>query len=189
MFDEAMIVVSGLPRSGTSLMMQMLAAGGIPVLSDGLRAPDEDNPRGYLEYEPVKATKRDNSWVAAGQGKAVKVVHALLRDLPAAYQYRVILMRRPLAQVVASQRAMLERLGRSGARIPDETLASLLGAQLNSVAEWLRTQPNFRLLELEYYACISHPLDVASEVSAFLDGRADASAMAAAVDPALYRRR
>jgi hypothetical protein len=189
MSENEIVVVSGLPRSGTSLMMQMLAAGGIPILTDGVRPPDEDNPRGYLEYEPVKGTKRDNSWVEAGRGKAVKVVHALLPDLPAAYHYRVILMRRPLAQVVASQRAMLERLGRPGGRLPDETLAGLLGAQLNAVADWVTIQLNFHLLEIEYHACIANPLDVASQVSAFLDGRADAALMAAAVDPSLYRRK
>src|SRR5438046_6429896 len=105
-------VVSGLPRSGTSLMMQMLRAGGMPVRTDGFRKADEDNPRGYLEYEPVKRTREDSSWVSDAVGKAVKVVYLLLRDLPDGFDYRVILMRRSLREVLASQSAMLMRSGR-----------------------------------------------------------------------------
>src|ERR1022692_2693155 len=97
--DSFVTVVSGIPRSGTSLMMQMLAAGGMPVLAGELRAPDEDNPRGYFEFEPVKRTKRDPAWLREAPGKAVKVVYLLLRDLPAGYDYRVIVMRRDLNDV------------------------------------------------------------------------------------------
>src|SRR5262245_41311102 len=110
--DRAYVtVVSGLPRSGTSLMMQMLAAGGMAVLTDELRGPDPDNPRGYYEFEPVKRTRHDPSWLVGAPGKAVKLVHLLLYDLPAEYSYRVIFMKRRLSEVLASQRAMLDRQG------------------------------------------------------------------------------
>src|SRR6185312_6287356 len=138
-------VVSGLPRSGTSLMMQMLAAGGIPPLSDGLRSADPDNPRGYFEYEPVKRTKQDDTWTDAAPGKAAKVVYALLKDLPTRHDYRVIWMRRPLDEVIASQRAMLARVGREGARIPDRVLAGRFEAELALTESWLQQQPNFRV--------------------------------------------
>ncbi len=108
------VVVSGLPRSGTSMMMQMLAAGGLSVLSDGIRTADEDNPRGYYELEAVKQTKQDPSWLAGSEGKAVKLIHALLTDLPVDRPYRVIVMRRKTETVVKSQAVMLERLGHEG---------------------------------------------------------------------------
>src|SRR5262245_57703089 len=105
-------IVSGLPRSGTSLMMRMLEAGGMPVLVDNIRAADEDNPAGYYEFEPVKQTSADNAWVKLAVGKAVKVVYRLLYDLPAGFRYRVLFMQRDMAEVLASQRKMLERAGK-----------------------------------------------------------------------------
>jgi len=114
--DETITVVSGLPRSGTSMMMQMLGAGGLAVLTDGKRGADADNPRGYYEYEAVKSLGQDASWLASAGGKAVKIVSALLIHLPDGFDYRVIFMRRPIAEVLASQRAMLDRLGHAGPR-------------------------------------------------------------------------
>jgi hypothetical protein len=181
-------VVSGVPRSGTSLMMQMLAAGGMPVLTDGVRAADEGNPRGYLEFEPVKRTKEDATWLSTAQGKSVKMVYFLLRDLPADYEYRVILMRRDLREVIASQRAMLTRLGRSGADLSDTRMAALFEAQLGETRAWLRAQRNFSVLELDYSDCLQAPLYAASRANAFLGGTLDELRMAAAVDVSLYRR-
>src|SRR3569833_79554 len=108
-------VVSGLPRSGTSMMMQMLAAGGMPMLTDGVRGPDPDNPRGYFAFGPVKRTPQDARWLAGAPGKAVKVVHSLLPALPGGYEYRVLFMLRDMHEVLASQDTMLRRLGRCGA--------------------------------------------------------------------------
>src|SRR5690349_19374505 len=113
--DSEIIIVSGLPRSGTSLMMQMLAGGGVEILTDAIRTADDDNPRGYLEFEPVKKTKQDSSWVPAARGKAVKMVSQLLYDLPPAERYRIIFMSRDLDEVLASQEKMLARLGRPAA--------------------------------------------------------------------------
>lgn len=186
---EWITVVSGLPRSGTSLMMQMLAAGRIPVLIDEVRAADPDNPRGYFEYERVKRTKHDASWTDSAAGKAVKVVYALLKDLPPRHEYRVIWMRRPLDEVISSQRAMLTRLGRDGARIPERTLAERFGAELAQTESWLRQQRNFRMLDISYHDCVDDPAASALAVSEFLGGFAQADKMAAAVEPALYRQR
>src|SRR5271163_4870234 len=105
------VIVSGLPRSGTSLMMQMLAAGGMPVLSDGERQADTDNPRGYLEWERIKQLPNDPQSIAAGEGKVVKVISRLLLALPAGPEYRIIFMERPLPEVLASQDQMLRRRG------------------------------------------------------------------------------
>lgn len=186
-------VVSGLPRSGTSLMMQMLAAGGMPVLTDSVRAADEDNPRGYLEFEPVKGLARDAGWVAEAEGKAVKVICVLLRELPADYQYRVILMQRDLREVVASQRAMLERSGREGAAVGDQRLLEIFGNEMRDLNTWLASQGNFEVLEVSYLECLRKPGRAARKVAAFLGAglysvALDAEAMAAAVDISLYRQ-
>src|SRR5437660_12828449 len=113
--DSEIIIVSGLPRSGTSLMMQMLENGGVPVVTDHIRTADTDNPRGYYEFEQVKKIKQDASWLPATRGKAVKMVSQLLYDLPTSERYKIIFMERDLDEVLASQEKMLERLGRKAA--------------------------------------------------------------------------
>ncbi len=186
---EPITIVSGLPRSGTSLMMQMLAAGGLPALTDEIRAADEDNPRGYLEFEPVKKTRQDPSWLERAPGKAVKMVYLLLRDLPATHRYRVIMMNRALPEVIASQQAMLVRSGKTGANLPPEKMASIFAGQLAQTSRWLAAQPNFETLAVNHRECIEHPAAAATAVNTFLGGHLDPSARAAAVDPALYRQR
>jgi hypothetical protein len=170
-------------------MMQMLEAGGMPVLSDGVRTPDADNPRGYLEFEPVKRIGQDASWVAQAAGKAVKVVYALLRDLPRGYQYRVIMMRRDVREVVASQRAMLERRGRAGADVSDARMAEIFEEEMRSILGWLSRQLGIEVLEVNYRDCLHRVTAVAGSVNGFLGGRLDESRMAAAVDPSLCRQR
>jgi hypothetical protein len=182
-------VVSGLPRSGTSLMMQMLAAGGLPPLTDGIRAADDDNPRGYLEFEPVKRTRQDASWVPSALGKAVKMVYLLLRDLPADYHYRVILMRRDLQEVLASQNAMLQRSGKQGANLSGERMAALYSGQLSQIVEWLGRQPNFSLLEVQHRDCLYATAEAAAAVNGFLGGTLDEARMVAAIDAGLHRRK
>ncbi len=185
---EFVTIVSGLPRSGTSLMMQMLSAGGMPVLTDSVREADEDNPRGYFEFEPVKRTKDDAGWVADARGKAVKMVYLLLKELPAAHQYRVILMRREMSEVLASQRAMLERLGRAGADVGNERMAAIFEEQMSSVVSWLRAQPNFAVLEVRHGDCLTKPMEVAGCVNEFVGGGLDEAGMVRVVDLSLYRR-
>jgi hypothetical protein len=182
-------VVSGLPRSGTSLMMQMLAAGGIPPLTDNLRQPDESNPRGYFEFDAVKRLRTDHSWLDRARGHALKIIHVLLRDLPmdGRFNYRVLLMQRPMEEVLSSQRVMLERQGKQSA---DATvLAKVYATQLAQVEEWLATQPCAAQLAVPYHRVVTSPADVAAQVSDFLDGHLDVAAMAATVAPELYRQR
>lgn len=180
-------VISGVPRSGTSLVMQMLAAGGYPLLCDDARPPDVHNPRGYLEYAPVKALRRDTSWLPEARGRAVKVIHALASVLPEGFDYRLVLVRRDLHEVVASQEAMLPRPLEDG--LGAERLVEIFSAQLAELDAWLAGQPHFRVLRLDYAALLTEPRAAAAELAAFLEGELDTEAMAAAVDPALYRQK
>lgn len=182
-------IVSGLPRSGTSLMMQMLVAGGLPPLTDDLRAPDESNPRGYFEFEPVKRLRSDKLWLDQARGRVVKIIHLLLRELPTdgRFQYRVILMKRPMEEILASQRVMLERQGKTSA--DEAMLAKIYLSQLAQVEEWLATQPTFRFLATEHGRVLREPLGAAKEINGFLEQDLDLEAMAAVIDPALYRQR
>jgi hypothetical protein len=182
-------VVSGVPRSGTSMLMQMLRAGGFPVLTDGFREPDSHNPRGYLEFEPARRLRRDTSWVGAAEGRAVKVVHALVRCLPAGHDYRVILIRRDLGEVVASQQAMLADVSALDGGLSPQRLAEIFEAQLRELEECLEAQPRFRVLGVGHAEALAQPRRVAEELSRFLGGGLDVEAMAAAVDPALHRQR
>jgi tetratricopeptide (TPR) repeat protein len=182
-------VVSGLPRSGTSLVMQMLAAGGVPMLTDGRRQQDESNPRGYLEYEPVKNLRNDNSWLAAAQGRGVKIITHLLPYLASEFQYRIVYVERDLDEVLLSQRRMLERDGRQGARISDEQLRRTYSSQVTNIRRWLDAQPNVRLHTINFRELLAQPRESATAIAEFLGGGLDVDAMAAAVDPTLYRSR
>ncbi|AUX26899.1 hypothetical protein SOCEGT47_074690 [Sorangium cellulosum] len=180
-------VVSGLPRSGTSMTMRMLGAGGAPVLTDGLRAPDEDNLRGYFEFEPVK--QKDRSWIPTARGKAVKMVYRLLYELPPDERYDVIFVRRRMSEILASQKKMLSRSGSRVTPLSDEQLAAIYEDEVKSALIWARAQPNFRLIEVSYNAVLSAPLEEAARIAAFLERPLDVEAMARAVDADLYRNR
>lgn len=182
-------IVSGLPRSGTSLMMQMLAAGGIAPLSDDLRAPDESNPRGYFEFEPVKQLRADHSWLNRARGKVVKIIHLLLRELPCdgSFTYRVVLMKRPIEEVLASQSAMLQRQGKTSA--DSQVLAKVYLAQLAQIEEWLAAQPSFKVLKMEYHHLLANARDQVQSLNEFLGGGLNLDQMEQAIDPALYRQR
>ncbi|MGE5193482.1 MAG: sulfotransferase domain-containing protein [Deltaproteobacteria bacterium] len=182
-------IVSGVPRSGTSMMLRMLAAGGLPVLTDGVRGADEDNPHGYLEWEGVKSLKEDASWVARAVGKAVKVIYHWLPALPLEFRYRVVFMQRDLDEVLASQSAMLERRGAVTQSPDDATMKRLFQEELREIDEWLRQRPSFVRLDVDYADVIADPRVQADRVSAFLGGELDNQAMADIVDPAMYRRR
>jgi hypothetical protein len=182
-------VVSGLPRSGTSLVMQMLAAGGMPVLSDGVRASDDDNPAGYFEFEPVKRTRSDPVWVPSAAGKAVKVIYLLLTDLPLTFSYRVIFMRRDLNEVVSSQQKMLQRRGEPGAGLDVAEMARVFQRQLEKVETWLAAQPSFSVMFLKYRDVVNEPLIHADRIREFLGVDLDTRAMSAVVNPKLYRNR
>ncbi len=182
-------VVSGLPRSGTSLMMQMLHAGGMEVLSDGARGADDNNPKGYLELEAVKHTSTDSTWVDDAAGRAVKVIHALLRSLPEGYRYRVIFMKRRLDEVVASQDAMLGRIGRKGTTMGSDALRAAYAREYERIGAWLSDQPNFEVHEVSYNGLMDDPERVVAGVCGFVGGGLDAGRMLGVVDPSLYRER
>lgn len=186
MCDET-IIVSGLPRSGTSMMMQMLQAGGTQILTDGVRGADPDNTRGYFELEAVKRTRIDSSWLDDAPGKAVKVIHVLISDLPQDRRYRVILMRRGVQGILASQATMLQRTGRKGSSLPPERLGKALERQLNNTRAYIQEHSFFDLLEIQYEEVLADPLGQAEQINRFLGGGLDVRSMAAAVDPALCR--
>jgi len=186
---DYVIVVSGLPRSGTSMMMKAIHAGGIDPIIDHIRKADEDNPKGYYEFEPVKKTKEDASWLQNASGKVVKMVYRLLYDLPAAYEYRVIFMQRDLKEVLASQNIMLERSGKTGGAIPDEQMQALFKNELVKCEKWLAQQPNFKVLYINHRDMINRGTTLVQKINDFLDGGMDTSAMASTVDPTLYRNR
>ncbi len=171
------------------MMMQVIEAGGIPALTDNVRKRDEDNPRGYYEFEPVKRTKKDPSWVAGARGKVVKMVYRLVYDLPNGYEYRVIFMQRNIDEVLASQKIMLERLGRQGATIGDEKLKELFTAELTTFNRWISNHSNFSICTVNYRAMITSPIAECERINAFLGGILNVKAAAAAVQPDLYRNR
>jgi hypothetical protein len=186
---QEIAIVSGLPRSGTSLVMQMLAAGGLPVLTDDARGPDPDNPRGYFEHTGALALARNPAWLAAARGRAVKLVHALLPHVPAELPCRVVLLERNLAEVLASQSAMLRRRGEPEVAADGPRLERAFGRQLREVRAQLEARPRTRLLLLEHARVIAEPAAAARELAAFLGGGLDLAAMAAVVDVTLYRQR
>ncbi len=182
-------IISGLPRSGTSLAMNAISSGGIVPLADNIRKADEDNPKGYYEFEPIKKTKDDAAWLNNATGKAVKMVYRLLYALPDTCWYKVVFMRRDLKEVLASQGKMLERNGKPAGAISDEKMQALFTAELKKCETWLAEQPNFKVLYVEHRDMITNSLEQARKISEFLDSGLDVNAMAAVVDPGLYRNR
>ena len=181
-------VVSGLPRSGTSMMMQILQAGGLPVLCDQVRAADEHNPRGYLEYEKVRRLATDNSWLTEAEGKAIKVVSQLLYHLPPQFEYRVIFMRRDLTEVLRSQERMLVSLNVTS-DIEQQALREHFTRHLEALDLWLRSQANTQVFPCNYSRMIADTALLAGSISAFLQIPLDPEKMASAIDPTLYHQR
>ena len=187
---KPIVVVSGLPRSGTSMMMRMLDQGGLAPVTDGIRESDEDNPRGYYEVELVKGLKKqqDKSWLGAAEGKAIKIVSSLLKDLPPDYCYDVIFMNRSLDEVIASQNKMIVRRGETSGSA-DQQMRQLYEQHLRSIRSWLAKQGNFRLLEVGYNQAMQDPAGQAERVKNFLGLPLNAVKMSEAVDEQLYRNR
>jgi tetratricopeptide (TPR) repeat protein len=182
--SESVVVVSGLPRSGTSLLMQLLNAGGLKVLTDELRPADEDNPHGYFEYEPVKNLFKDSNWLLEARGKAIKIVAPLLLALPPGLACRVILSERDLDEVLDSQDRMLRRRNHPPApperrRILKEEYVRIL----DRVKAMLAARPATQVLVIHHRDAIADPLGAAELVNEFLGGRLDVAKMAAAVNP------
>ncbi|HIF95856.1 MAG TPA: sulfotransferase family protein [Myxococcales bacterium] len=178
-------VVSGIPRSGTSLMMNILQAAGLPILSDGKREPDASNPRGYFELDAVKRSRRDTGWLTAAPGGAVKIIHSLLDCLPDDYTYRVILMRRPIAAVVASQNRMLDLQGKHQPGLGDERLKAILLSQLEESRKLLAAKPCFDWIEIDYPSLIDQPQPALEALGDFLGLSLQIEKLIGCIDPTL----
>jgi hypothetical protein len=189
-YGKPIVVVSGLPRSGTSMLMKMLEAGGLESLSDGIREADEDNPKGYYELERVKDLDKgkDKSWLSEGRGKGVKIISFLLQDLPPDYAYKVVFVRRSLPEVIASQNKMLSRRDEA-AETTDEKMIENFKAHLLRVEVALAHRSNFEVLYVNHRDVLSDPAEQARRMSRFIGGALDERKMAEVVDPALYRNR
>jgi hypothetical protein len=188
MDKNTITVVSGLPRSGTSMMMKMLEAGGLEMQIDALREADEDNPKGYYEDQRVTKLKEDNSWVGEAKGKVVKVICNLLPSLPPEFRYNIVFVRREIAEVLASQKKMLERRGTKDS-IPDDKMAAFFRKDIERVEAWLAKQPNIDVLYLHYSDVMKDPAANAERINGFLGGGLDVNKMAEVADPKLYRNR
>ena len=182
---NTVVVVSGLPRSGTSLMMQMLQAGGIEILADSKREPDANNPRGYLELEAVKSLDKDNSCLKDAPGKAVKIISHLLKHLPGEYEYKVILMRRNMKEIIKSQQKMLHK----DENETPEGVVKYFEQELKNVISWAESSPNVKALNLNYKDVLNNSAEEIQKINKFLGIKLDAEKMAEIIDPTLYRNR
>ncbi len=188
---EPIVVVSGLPRSGTSMLMKMLDAGGMQIMTDSERAADIDNPKGYFEYERIKNLEKetDKSYVREGRGKVLKVISFLIKDLPDDNDYRVIFMRRDLDEVLASQNKMIQRLGTQDSTAAEEAMREAYRNDIVRTRLLCKKRPNFELIEVNYKSTVEEPTATARSVNAFVGGHLDEAAMRDAVDGSLYRNR
>lgn len=173
------------------MLMGMLEAGGLAVVSDGIRAADPGNPRGYHEHERVKTLDKDadTSWLEAARGKAIKVISFLLKHLPDSNDYRVIFMHRDMDEVLTSQRKMLDARGEPSERTADGRIAAGYNAHLRDVHDLLTSRRCFNVLPVSYGDVITQPAEQAERINQFLGGGLNVSKMVAVVDPALYRNR
>lgn len=182
-------IVSGLPRSGTSLMMQMLAAGGLSALCDGLRKPDTDNPKGYLEWELIKQLPKDPHRIVEAENKVVKIVSQLLQYLPTGRDYRVIFMQRPLDEVLKSQDEMLVRRDKYSSDTDLQAVRRAFEKHLSQVETWLKGRSEISVLRIQYHDVLRQPRSIAETILDFLKIHLDVEAMARQVEPSLYRNR
>lgn len=186
---NTVVVVSGLPRSGTSMMMKMLEAGGLEPLTDHIRTPDEDNPKGYYEFERVKKLPEDTAWLEEARGRVVKIISRLLLHLPQTYTYKVIFMRRKMEEILASQTQMLIRRGKPTDTVSDEKMAALFHKHLLDVEAWIKTQPNMDVLYVSYNDLLDAPHDHITQINEFLGGTLHVDKMSSVIDHTLHRQR
>jgi hypothetical protein len=189
MMNDEIIVVSGLPRSGTSMVMKMLAAGGVDVVTDNIRKADDDNPRGYFEYEKVKTLYREAAWLVQSKGKCIKIISHLLYYLPKDFNYKIIFIRRNMKEILDSQKKMYERLQKRADDLEDSVLAAKFNSHLFKVERWIKQKENIRSLFVHYSKIIQDPLVQAEKMRDLIGKSLDVSMMASAVDPSLYRNR
>jgi hypothetical protein len=186
--DKVITIVSGLPRSGTSMMMKMLKSGGMKVVSDNIRTADEDNPNGYYEFEKVKRIKEDTSWLEETHGKVFKMVSMLLFDLPPRYLYKIIFMNRDLQEIVVSQKKMLTRQGKQPAT-DNAKMSELYEKHLLQVEKWHSTMKNIQVMHVSFRNLIRQPFDEVKRLNQFLGKELYTDKMVQVIDPSLYRNR
>ncbi|MDR4503614.1 MAG: sulfotransferase domain-containing protein [Candidatus Scalindua sp.] len=187
MIDEMITIVSGLPRSGTSMMVKMLEAGGMDVLTDRIRKADEFNPNGYYEYEKVKEIAQDASWLKEAKGKGVKIITALLQHLPEKYTYKIILMHRNMNEILNSQKRMLIGRKQPTGQISDENMKMVFHNHLEKVVGWIGTQSNMKILHIHYNEVLKEPAKHIKMVNQFLMKTLNTNDMISVVDEDLYR--
>ena len=187
---EVITVVSGLPRSGTSMMMRMLDAGGLPVLTDYKRLPDASNPQGYYEFERVKKLRKgDREWLESARGKAIKVISALLEFLPPMYSYKILFMQRNIIEVLSSQREMLIHLQQNTDSVSNEQFISSFQKHTSRVEVWVSQQPMMEICHVSYNDLLANPRIQLEKIQQFLGLPLDLESMAQVVDLNLYRQR
>jgi hypothetical protein len=186
---ESVIVISGIPRSGTSMVMKMLAAGGIEIVTDNLRKPDIDNPEGYFEFEKVKRLKDDFKWLAEMKGKGIKIISHLLYYLPMQLNYKIIFIRRNMEEILASQKKMFERLHKTPDDLDDSILAKKFSSHLVNIDRWINKRDNIECFYVHYNEIVQDPHRQAENIGAFLGSGVSVDNMASVVDLNLYRNR
>ena len=187
--ESAIILVSGLPRSGTSMMMQMLEAGGIELVVDYIRKADEDNPKGYYEFEKIKQLEKDSSWMENAYGKAVKVISMLLYQLPIDKNYKIIFMKRKMDEVLASQNKMLKSRGQPADSVDDQVMTEKFNKHLRKIFNWLNKQKNIENIFISYNDVIANPMEQSKNINRFLGNMLKIEKMSNVVDNFLYRQR
>jgi len=178
-------VVSGLPRSGTSMMMQMLSAGGLDLFTDNERKADENNKKGYFEHEAVKNLANNKNWLPDANGKAVKIIAQLIPHLPLNYRYKIIFMERDLDEVVSSQQKMLNRLGKNVKQTAN--LEDIFESSVSDVKNWISEQTNIDIIYVNYANVIENPDIEIIRINEFLGGGLDEIKMKSTVDVKLRR--
>lgn len=187
--DKPIIIVSGLPRSGTSLMMKMLAEGGMQIVTDAIRHADEDNPNGYFELETVKSLPEGNlTWLQDNSGRAVKVISSLLEYLPSEYAYKVIFMEREIKEILASQQKMLVHRNET-AKLNDSEMELQFRNHLAAMKAWLVRQANIEVLYVNFNVLIANPEPLCKRISDFTGISLDINRMLSVPSEKLYRNR
>ena len=189
MDNDTVTVVSGLPRSGTSMLMKMLEEGGLEALTDNKRTADIDNPKGYYEFERVLKMPTDVGWLPEAKGKVVKVLAELTKHLPAGYDYKIIFITRNMSEMLASQKKMLVRRGMDPDAIPDSEMKALFERSVRYLKKWMESQENIDVLYVNYNEILETPEENINRIHAFMEGRIDKDKMSAVVDARLYRNR
>ena len=184
------IVVSGLPRSSTAMMMKMLKEGGIQILSDDVKKPDDNNPQGYFEYDLVsKLPEGKTDWLEEAEGKVVKVISYFLHHLPPKHEYRVLFMERNFSEILKSQKKTIIEEKQKIHKKEDKMMEDYYKTHIKQTKEWLSLQPNFSVIYLSYNELVKNPNQDLSKLSNFLEHELNLDKMSKAIDQNLYRQR